>query len=433
MKSFAATLLAVMAFAMRAFAATPADDGFKPLTAWRAYVTHDSMPDGWKIEDGVISLEKGGKGQFLVTKEEFGNFDLMFEWKISTGGNSGVFYRSDERHASPPHTAPEYQILDNKLAKDPLRSAGACFSVYAPTKDVTRSIGEWNCGRIVMLGNHVEHWLNGEKIVEFELGSADWKKHVGKSDFAAGLDFGRLAKGRIALQGKGDAVWFRNFMIRVLPDLPAGGWRDKILVLGNSITLHGPAPAIGWTNNCGMAASVPDKDYVHLLLRRFAETNGGREPDTMIENIADFERGYGEMDVGTAYKRFADFKPDIVILQIGENVPAFAAPEAAAKFQKAVAALLALLKPGLWDYTPRLVVCSTFMTDKSKDDILRQACKDTGTAGVFVDLSDLGRDESNRAHTERKIDHAGVGAHPGDKGMAAIADAIWKAWRRLPR
>ena len=414
-------------------AVPPAEDGFKPLTAWRGYVSPDTMPDGWKIEDGVISLAKGGKGLFLVTKEEFGNFDLTFEWKISESGNSGVFYRSDERHASPPHTAPEYQILDNRLAKEPRRSPGACFSVYAPAKDATKPVGEWNSARILMQSNHVEHWLNGEKIVEYELGSAAWKQHAAKSDFAAGLDFGRLARGRIALQGKGDAVWFRKFMIRVLPDLPAGGWPDRILFLGNSLTRHGPLAAIGWTNNCGMAASAPEKDYVHLLLRRFAAANGGREPVAMIENIADFERQHGVMDVGTTFKKFAEFKPDIVILQIGENVPALATPEARAKFQKAVAALLVVLKPGAWDYNPRLLVCSTFMTDKTKDEILRQVCKDAGAAGVFVDLSALGQDESNRARAERKIDHGGVGGHPGDKGMAAIADAIWKAWRLLPR
>lgn len=154
---------------------------------------------------------------------------------------------------------PEYQILDNRLAKEPRRSAGACFSVYAPAKDATKPVSEWNSARILTQSNHVEHWLNGEKIVEYELGSAAWKQHAAKSDFAAGLDFGRLARGRIALQGKGDAVWFRKFMIRVLPDLPAGGWPDRILFLGNTLTRHGPLAAIGWTNNCGMAASAPEK------------------------------------------------------------------------------------------------------------------------------------------------------------------------------
>ncbi len=202
---------------------------------------------------------------------------------------------------------------------------------------------------------------------------------------------------------------------------PVGTKAERVLFLGNSITLHGPAAQIGWSGNWGMAASAQDKDYVHLLLGRISEATG-RKPEAMIENIAEFERNHATYDVGSALKKPLEFNADLVILAIGENVPALASEEARNRFRDAVVGLLsALRKRG----EPVILVRSCFWPDKTKDAVLRDACGKAG--GVFVDISDLGKDESHAARSERQFAHAGVAAHPGDKGMKAIADALWKA------
>lgn len=200
---------------------------------------------------------------------------------------------------------------------------------------------------------------------------------------------------------------------------------ERVLFLGNSITLHGPNASIGWTSNCGMAASAPEKDYVHLLLQRFTDAAGGRAPASKVANIATFERQHATFDIATSLKEHLDFKADVVILAIGENVPALATEEARMAFRKAVAGLLAALKAS---GAPTLVVRSCFWPNKAKDEILKQTCAEAG--GIFVDISHLSADASSFARSERAFKHAGVAAHPGDKGMAGIADAIWKALRK---
>lgn len=196
---------------------------------------------------------------------------------------------------------------------------------------------------------------------------------------------------------------------------------DRILFLGNSITLHGPAKHIGWAGNCGMAASSAENDYVHLLLRQISKATG-RKPEAMINNIADFERNYSTYDAASALKKPLEFDAGLVIVAIGENVPAFPSDEAKGQFRTAFAKLLAALDE---HGKPAIVVRSCFWPNKAKDDILREVCREAG--GTFVDMSGLSRDESHYARSERQIAHAGVAAHPGDKGMKAIADALWKA------
>jgi hypothetical protein len=196
----------------------------------------------------------------------------------------------------------------------------------------------------------------------------------------------------------------------------------KILFLGNSITLHGPKTDIGWTLNCGMAASAPEKDYVHLLLERFAAASGGKTPHARIENIADFEREYATYDGGAWFDALAGFQADTLILAIGENVPALATTEDQTRFRAAVSALLAhVTREG----AALVYVRSTFWPDPIKDAVFRQVCADMGA--IFVDISHLAADEKNYARSEREFTHSGVAAHPGDAGMAAIAEAIWDA------
>lgn len=195
----------------------------------------------------------------------------------------------------------------------------------------------------------------------------------------------------------------------------------KILYLGNSITLHGPAPKIGWTLNCGMAASAPEKDYVHLLTARIAKAAGG-EPQIMVKNIADFERQFETYDLEAGLQAELAFEPDLVIVAIGENVPALASDEAKAKYQAAFARLLDTLKK---HGNPAIVVRSSFWADPAKDDGMGRASADS--KAVFLKIGELGRDRANFATSERKFENAAVGNHPGDKGMQAIADALWAA------
>lgn len=196
---------------------------------------------------------------------------------------------------------------------------------------------------------------------------------------------------------------------------------ERVLFLGNSITLHGPAPQIGWSGNWGMAAGAQDKDYVHLLLARIAAATG-KPPEAMIENIAEFERDSATFDVGAALKKPLEFGANLVIVAIGENVPALTSEDAKTTFRNSLSSLLAALRK---QGEPAIFVRSCFWPDKAKDGILRDACREAN--GTFVDISSLALDESHFARSERQFAHAGVAAHPGDKGMKASAEALWKA------
>jgi Tol biopolymer transport system component/lysophospholipase L1-like esterase len=195
----------------------------------------------------------------------------------------------------------------------------------------------------------------------------------------------------------------------------------RVLFLGNSITLHAPSPGIGWTGNWGMAASVEEKDYVHLLTADISKASGA-QPKAMVRNLADFERGYETFDFPTGLKAELAFAADIVVVALGENVPEPTTDVARTKFAAAFARLIAALKQ---HGHPAIFVRSSFWPDATKDDIMRQASADAGV--TFVDIAALGRDESNAARSERKIEHVGVAGHPGDKGMQAIANAIFAA------
>jgi hypothetical protein len=200
--------------------------------------------------------------------------------------------------------------------------------------------------------------------------------------------------------------------------VPGAPTARRILFLGNSITRHGPAPKIGWTGNWGMAASAEAKDYVHLLTASLAK-RWGRPPEVLLENISAFERHCESYDVAIELKKDLGFKADLVVVAIGENVPALRSEEARTQFKDRFLRLLTALKS---NGRPEVFVRSCFWADKTKDQIMHKACDAAG--GVFVDISGLGKDETNCARSERSFAHAGVAAHPGDKGMKAIADAL---------
>ena len=188
----------------------------KSLTGWRGFKT-PTPSAGWKAVDGVLFREAAGGD--LLTNEEFGDFELSLEWKLEKGGNSGIFFRVIDDGDFAWWSGPEVQVLDNAVHKDgknPLTSAGSNYAVHAPLKDVTKPIGQWNAVRLVVKGAHVEHWLNGVKIVDYELWSPDWAKRVKASKFDKIPIYGKAKRGRIALQDHGDPVWYRNIKIRPL-------------------------------------------------------------------------------------------------------------------------------------------------------------------------------------------------------------------------
>lgn len=191
----------------------------RTTSAWRGY-KKANFPGGWTVVDDALTRTGGGGD--LVTKEEFGDFELSLEWRIGPGGNSGVMFRVSEDKGAPYETGPEMQVLDNKLHRDgrnPLTSAGSCYALYAPLEDAAKPAGEWNQARIVAKGPKVQFFLNGKMTAEFEIGSADWNQRVGGSKFKAWDKFGKNAKGFIALQDHGDPVSYRNIKVRRLkPD-----------------------------------------------------------------------------------------------------------------------------------------------------------------------------------------------------------------------
>jgi Domain of Unknown Function (DUF1080) len=187
------------------------------LDAWRGYKS-DKVPPGWKIVDRTLA--KDGRVEDIVSKDEFGDFELEMDWKIGEAGNSGIFYRGTEEYEHIYWSAPEYQLLDDVKASDNktrLTCAGAAYAIYPSPPGHLKPVGEWNTARIVARGPHVEHWLNGFKLLEYELGSPDWEAKVKASKFVEWPHYGRAPRGHIAMQGDHEgALAFRNIRIREL-------------------------------------------------------------------------------------------------------------------------------------------------------------------------------------------------------------------------
>jgi len=199
-------------------------EGFTPLfngvtlAGWRGY-KQQHPPAGWAAESGMIVRTTGGGD--LITEQQFANFELRLDWKINPGGNSGIFYRGSEEYEAIYWSAPEMQVLDDAVHADGqnrLTAAGADYGLYAAPAGVVKPAGEWNSVRIIVNGDHVEHWLNGQKVVEYEFGSADWTAKVAASKFSQWPGYGKNSRGHIGLQDHGDRAWFRAVRIKVLPN-----------------------------------------------------------------------------------------------------------------------------------------------------------------------------------------------------------------------
>jgi hypothetical protein len=189
----------------------------RSTAGWRGYKMQ-TVPAEWMVMDGTLMKEKGTGD--ILTIAEYGDFELALEWKLEKGGNAGIFYRGNEAYDHIYWTAPEYQLLDDANApdgKNRLTSAASAYGLYAALAGVLHPAGEWNTTRIIARGAHVEHWLNGQKVVEYELWSPDWEAKVKASKFNAWPQYGRLRTGHIAIQGDHDgALSLRNVKIREL-------------------------------------------------------------------------------------------------------------------------------------------------------------------------------------------------------------------------
>ena len=241
--------LGCFAIGMASCGSTPAEpntlteqekkDGFillfngKDFTGWRGYMKN-KVPSAWSIEDGAIKISGSGAGEAgakeggdIIFDKKFKNFELTFEWKVSKGGNSGIFYLGREIEGQPIYSsAPEYQVLDNdnhpdaKLGKDNNRKSASLYDLIPAVPQNAKPFGEWNSGSIMVYKGTVIHGQNGANVVEYHLWTDDWKKMVADSKFRDWENFinagGEDREGYIGLQDHGDDIWFRNIKLRIM-------------------------------------------------------------------------------------------------------------------------------------------------------------------------------------------------------------------------
>ena len=188
------------------------------LDQWRNYKS-DAI-DGWEVKGGCLAwMSSGGD---LISRQQFADFELKLEWRISTAGNSGIFIRGDESGRTIHHTGYEMQVLDNvghRDAKDPSHRAGAYYDMIVPPQDTSAPVGYWNRVHIIADGPHVEFWLNDQQTASFEQMSPQWEALYQASKFTDRPDYGRLLKGHIGFQDHWNSVLFRN--IRILEKKPS--------------------------------------------------------------------------------------------------------------------------------------------------------------------------------------------------------------------
>lgn len=188
------------------------------LSDFRAFGSNARPGAGWKIEEGILKKLPGVAGGHIVTKRTYGDFTLIWEWRISAKGNSGIKYLVDESRPGAP--GPEFQMLDDTGHKDakngPTHQTGALYDLIPPSADkLLKPVGEWNRSRIIIKGNHVEHWLNGSPVLSYELGSPELMAAIAKSKFKNAEGFGKKIEGHIMLTDHQDGCEFRNMKIHV--------------------------------------------------------------------------------------------------------------------------------------------------------------------------------------------------------------------------
>lgn len=260
------------------------------LDGWRDY-NGETLTGPWFVKDGTIQAKGGGNDAsgYIVTDKIYENFVLVWDWKIADGGNSGVLYHVIENPAFnvPYVTGPEYQLIDDVGFPEKLedwQKTAADYAMYTTdmTKLFLKPAGEWNTSKIVFDNGHVEHWLNGEKVVEFEAWTEDWfsRKNSGKWENAP--EYGLAQKGVICLQDHGSAAWFRNMKIKELPRQP----KEVNLFNGKDLTGWEVYGTEKWYVKDGLLVceSGPEEKYGYLATREY----------------------YGDFDLTLEFKQEAD-------------------------------------------------------------------------------------------------------------------------------
>jgi hypothetical protein len=193
----------------------------KSMDQWRSYLKEDIS--GWILEDGTMkALGLGGdEGGDIITRNQFENFELSLEWKIGEAGNSGILYmvKEDTGFHQVYWTGPEYQLIDEIGFPQELQDwqmTGANYAMHPAQNPEVNPAGEWNSSKIVKSGADVQHWLNGKKVVEYQLWTEDWEAKVSDGKWSTFPSYGRFKKGHISLQDHGSLAWFRNVKIREL-------------------------------------------------------------------------------------------------------------------------------------------------------------------------------------------------------------------------
>jgi hypothetical protein len=191
------------------------------LSGWRGYKRGDAASTRWKVQDGMLTVDpsdgKDTRGALdLITTDTYDNFELTLEWRVAQAGNSGVkYFVLEDRDTAIGH---EYQIIDDERHPDakvgPKRQTSAFYDVLAASNRPLKPAGEFNASRIVVRGKTVEHWLNGTKVLQYQLETPELQSAIDQSKFKGIERFGKLQKGHILLQDHGDRVWYRNVKIR---------------------------------------------------------------------------------------------------------------------------------------------------------------------------------------------------------------------------
>jgi hypothetical protein len=191
---------------------------------WRVYGQPGPVT-GWDVKDGVLNaLGVTPDGADIITEAQYQNFELSIEWKVAPGGNSGLFFHVVEDTAQFQHvydSGPEYQLVDDTGFPDKLedwQKTAANYAMHVPQNPPVKPAGEWNSTRLVVNGARVEHWLNGQKVLEYELWTPEWEKLKAEGKWKDYPGYGVAKTGHIAIQDHGKQSWFRNIKIRSLPD-----------------------------------------------------------------------------------------------------------------------------------------------------------------------------------------------------------------------
>lgn len=191
------------------------------MNGWTMYRGMEN--DSWEVVDGTLHCKSFDSAQVrsdIRTNERYSDFELTFDWRVAPAANSGVMYRVDEEAKEPFFSGPEYQLIDDTGYPGELEDwqlTGACYAMYAaPSSKKLNPAGEWNTTRIVAKGNHIEHWLNGDKLFEYELNSPGWKKLKDAGKWKDESAYGQSANGYIVLQDHKNEAWFKNIYIKNL-------------------------------------------------------------------------------------------------------------------------------------------------------------------------------------------------------------------------